>query len=82
MLHHLKNQGTYTRLLRISRNFTHDVLNVCKEPNPSPWKQARELTLKNMQLQTEFSKNSLRREESTEGKWNLEEQEESSDIIV
>lgn len=74
------HQGTDTRLLCISRNFTHDVLNVCEEPKPSPWKQARKLTLKNMQLQTEFSKSSLRRKESTEGKLDLEE--ESSDVIV
>jgi len=63
----------------VSRNFTHDVLNVCKEPNPSSWKQAREVILKSMQL--ESSQRALRREESSEGKWNLEE-EESSDTIV
>lgn len=56
MPHHLIKQGTDSRLLQISRNFTHGVGNVCKEPYPSPWKQARQLTLKHQKLPTGFPK--------------------------
>lgn len=41
MLHHLMKQGTDTKLLRISRNFTGDVSNACKEPNPSSLKAGK-----------------------------------------
>lgn len=74
MLHHLKNHGADSRLLQSSRNFTHGVWNVCEEPYPSPWKQARERTLKHVKPPPGFSESSPKREGSTEGKWNLEEE--------
>lgn len=59
---------------QISRNFTHGVGNVCKELYPSPWKQAKRTHPETHETSNRVPKSSLRREGSTEGKWNLEEE--------